>query len=194
MFLTIDTGTTNTRIYLVDGETVKDSIKINAGAGDTAKTGSNQILKESIQNGICRLLSDNTLKEQDICAVFASGMKSIGLTGALVDAMKGSQSIAMVSAAIGPWLMAIVCGSGNAAALAFNEVITPHAADFGMTVVQLGAVAQVAAGLGRTISPVAGGVIVIASIAGVNPIDICKRTFIPVCVALVVFTIGMYFF
>lgn len=127
-------------------------------------------------------------------AVFASGMKSIGLTGALVDAMKGSQSIAMVSAAIGPWLMAIVCGSGNAAALAFNEVITPHAADFGMTVVQLGAVAQVAAGLGRTISPVAGGVIVIASIAGVNPIDICKRTFIPVCVALVVFTIGMYFF
>jgi len=63
-----------------------------------------------------------------------------------------------------------------------------------MTGVQLGAVAQVAAGLGRTISPVAGGVIVIASIAGVYPIDICKRTFIPVCVALVVFTIGMYFF
>lgn len=127
-------------------------------------------------------------------AVFASGMKSIGLTDALVDAMKGSQSIAMASAVVGPWLMAIVCGSGNAAALAFNEVITPHAADFGMTVVQLGAVAQVAAGLGRTVSPVAGGVIVIASIAGVNPIDICKRTFIPVCIALAVFTVGMYMF
>lgn len=127
-------------------------------------------------------------------AVFASGMKSIGLTGALVDTMKGSESVAMASAVIGPWLMAIVCGSGNAAALAFNEVITPHAAGFGMTVVQLGAVAQVAAGLGRTISPVAGGVIVIASIAGVNPIDICKRTFIPVCIALAVFTVGMYLF
>lgn len=127
-------------------------------------------------------------------AVFASGMKSIGLTGALVETMQGSQSIAMASAVIGPWLMAVVCGSGNAAALAFNEVITPHAADFGMTVVQLGAVAQVAAGLGRTISPVAGGVIVIASIAGVNPIDICKRTFIPVCLALATFTAGMYLF
>lgn len=127
-------------------------------------------------------------------AVFASGMKSIGLTGALVDAMQGNQSIAMASAVIGPWLMAVVCGSGNAAALAFNEVITPHAANFGMTVVQLGAVAQVAAGLGRTISPVAGGVIVIASIAGVNPIDICKRTFIPVCLALGTFTAGMYLF
>ncbi len=127
-------------------------------------------------------------------AVFASGMKSIGLTGALVEAMKGSESVAMVSAVVGPWLMAVVCGSGNAAALAFNEVITPHAADFGMTVVQLGAVAQVAAGLGRTISPVAGGVIVIASIAGVNPMDICKRTFVPVCAALVIFTVGMYLF
>lgn len=127
-------------------------------------------------------------------SVFASGMKSIGLTGALIDAMKGSQSIAMASAVVGPWLMAVVCGSGNAAALAFNEVITPHAADFGMTVVQLGAVAQVAAGLGRTISPVPGGIIVIASIAGVNPMDICKRTFIPVCLALAVFTTGMYLF
>lgn len=48
-------------------------------------------------------------------AVFASGMKSIGLTGALVDAMKGSQSIAMASAVIGPWLMAIVCGHDGAA-------------------------------------------------------------------------------
>lgn len=127
-------------------------------------------------------------------AVFASGMKSIGLTGALVETMQGSESVAMASAVIGPWLMAVVCGSGNAAALAFNEVITPHAADFGMTVVQLGAVAQVAAGLGRTISPVAGGVIVIASIAGVNPIDICKRTFVPVCIALAAFTAGMYMF
>ena len=74
MFLTIDTGTTNTRIYLVDGETVKDSMKLRAGAGDTAKTGSSQFLKESIHNGICRLLSGNNLQEQDICAVFASGM------------------------------------------------------------------------------------------------------------------------
>ena len=84
-------------------------------------------------------------------ALFAAGMKSIGLTGALVDAMRGSQSVAMISAAVGPFLMAVVSGSGNAAALAFNEAITPHAADFGMTIVQLGAVAQIAAGIGRTI-------------------------------------------
>lgn len=127
-------------------------------------------------------------------ALFASGMKSIGLTGALVDAMKGSQSVAMISAAVGPFLMAVISGSGNAAALAFNEAITPHAADFGMTIVQLGAVAQMAAGIGRTMSPVAGGVIIIAGIAGVNPMEIAKRTALPCLVALVVMTFAMFAF
>lgn len=102
-------------------------------------------------------------------AMFASGMKAIGLTGALVDAMKGSQSVAMFAAAAGPFVMAAISGSGNAAALAFNQAITPNAADFGLTIVQLGAVAQIAAGLGRSMSPVAGGVIILAGIAGVNP-------------------------
>lgn len=125
-------------------------------------------------------------------ALFASGMKSIGLTGALVDAMKGSQSVAMFAAAAGPFTMAAISGSGNAAALAFNEAITPHAADFGLTVVQLGAVAQIAAGLGRTMSPVAGGVIILAGIAGVNPMEIVKRTALPCLVAVAVVTVAMF--
>lgn len=125
-------------------------------------------------------------------ALFASGMKSIGLTGALVDAMKGSQSVAMFAAAAGPFTMAAISGSGNAAALAFNEAITPHAANFGLTVVQLGAVAQIAAGLGRTMSPIAGGVIILAGIAGVNPMEIAKRTAIPCLVTVCVVTLLMF--
>ncbi len=125
-------------------------------------------------------------------ALFASGMTSIGLTGALVEAMKGSQSVAVFSAAAGPFIMAAISGSGNAAALAFNEAITPHAADFGLTIVQLGAVAQIAAGIGRSMSPVAGGVIILAGIAGANPIEIVKRTAIPCIVAVIVVTVLMY--
>jgi len=125
-------------------------------------------------------------------AVFAAGMNSIGLTGELVRLMKGSQSAAQIAAAVGPFVMAIVCGSGNAAALAFNEAITPHAHEFGMTIVQLGAVAQMTAGIGRSMSPIAGGVIVIAGIAGVSPMEICKRTALPCIVAAIVFTIVMY--
>lgn len=125
-------------------------------------------------------------------ALFASGMKSIGLTGALVDAMKGSQSVAMFAAAAGPFVMAAISGSGNAAALAFNEAITPNAADFGLTIVQLGSVAQIAAGLGRSMSPVAGGVIILAGIAGVNPMEIVKRTALPCLVTVVVVTLAMF--
>ena len=125
-------------------------------------------------------------------AMFASGMKAIGLTGALVDAMKGSQSVAMFAAAAGPFVMAAISGSGNAAALAFNQAITPNAADFGLTIVQLGAVAQIAAGLGRSMSPVAGGAIILAGIAGVNPMEVVKRTAIPAIVALIVVTLLMF--
>lgn len=127
-------------------------------------------------------------------AVFAAGMNSIGLTGELVDLMKASQSAAQIAAAVGPFVMAIVCGSGNAAALAFNEAITPHAHEFGMTIVQLGAVAQMCAGIGRSMSPIAGGVIVLAGIAGVSPMEACKRTALPCVVAAVVFTVVMYIF
>ncbi len=125
-------------------------------------------------------------------ALFAAGMKSVGLTGALVDAMKGSQSVAMFAAAAGPFTIAAISGSGNAAALAFNEAITPHAADFGLTIVQLGSVAQIAAGIGRSMSPVAGGVIILAGIAGVNPIEVIKRTALPCIAAVVVVTVGMF--
>lgn len=125
-------------------------------------------------------------------AMFASGMKAIGLTGALVDAMKGSQSVAMFAAVAGSFVMAAISGSGNAAALAFNQAITPNAADFGLTIVQLGAVAQIAAGLGRSMSPVAGGVIILAGIAGVNPMEVVKRTAIPAIVALIVVTLLMF--
>ena len=100
--------------------------------------------------------------------------------------------ILIAAAAVGPFLMAVVSGSGNAAALAFNEAITPHAADFGMTIVQLGAVAQIAAGIGRTMSPVAGGVIILAGIAGVNPMQVVKRTALPCVAAVIVTTIAMF--
>ncbi len=51
-------------------------------------------------------------------AVFTKGMELIGLTKALIDIMKGSEQIAKVAAGIGPLAIAVLCGSGDAAALA----------------------------------------------------------------------------
>lgn len=71
-FITIDCGTTNTRIALVDNMSVIRSIKLSIGAGRTAQTGNCDELKAEISNGIRQILGDTA--ESEISAVYASGM------------------------------------------------------------------------------------------------------------------------
>ena len=54
--------------------------------------------------------------------------------------------------------------------------MTPHAAEFGMTIDGLGYLAAMAGNFGRLSSPLAGGMILIAGVAGVNPMEVVKRT------------------
>jgi len=126
-------------------------------------------------------------------AVFTQGMDTIGLTGALIEKMKESQDVARYAASFGPFFLAVLSGSGDAAALAFNGAVTPHAAQFGFTITDMGSLATISGALGRTMSPVAGGAIVCATIAGVNPMEIAKRTapgmIIALFAVLIVFSI-----
>jgi len=126
-------------------------------------------------------------------AVFTQGMDTIGLTGALIEKMKESQDVARYAASVGPFFLAVLSGSGDAAALAFNGAVTPHAAQFGFTITNMGSLATISGGLGRTMSPVAGGAIVCATIAGVNPMEIAKRTapgmFLALIAVLIVFSL-----
>lgn len=108
-------------------------------------------------------------------SVFAKGMDVIGLTGTLIEAMKHSEHIAKIACTFGPFAMAVLSGSGDAATLAFNTAITPHAAQFGYGIIEMGSVAQISGALGRSMSPVAGAAIVCAGIAGVNTIELAKR-------------------
>jgi len=119
-------------------------------------------------------------------SVFTAGMAAIGITGALVEVMEGSEGAAGVASVVGPFLLAILSGSGDAATLAFNDAITPYAANFGMTIPQLGTTASLAGALGRTMSPVAGVAIVCASIAKVNPMELAKRNAPGMIVAAIV--------
>ncbi|MGL4978942.1 MAG: C4-dicarboxylate transporter DcuC, partial [Plesiomonas sp.] len=48
---------------------------------------------------------------------------------------------------------------------------------------------QLAAGIGRTISPITGVIVAVAGAAGVSPFDLVKRTAIPMLGALVVTTL-----
>ena len=116
--------------------------------------------------------------------VFAAGLKSAGLIDAFVAALKESNEIARWGGSFGPFLMGIITGSGDAATLAFNETVTPHAKDFGMTIEGLGGLAFLTGALGRTMSPLAGVTILVSGIAMVNPIDVIKRTAIPCIIAV----------
>lgn len=82
--------------------------------------------------------------------------------------------------------MAVLSGSGDAATFAFNEAVTPPAAQFGLTITELGNTVMCAAQLGRTMSPIAGVVILLAGMARVSPIDLVKRTAIPMIVTWLV--------
>ena len=98
--------------------------------------------------------------------------------------VKDSNDIARWGGSLGPWIMGVITGSGDAATLAFNETVTPHAKDFGMTIEGLGGLAFLTGALGRTMSPLAGVTILVSGIAMVNPIDVIKRTAIPCIIAV----------
>ena len=107
--------------------------------------------------------------------VFVAGMQAVGLVDALIVALKSTTELAKYAAALGPFFLAIITGSGDAATLAFNGAVTPHAEQFGMGIMQMGSLATLGGCLGRTMSPLAGAAIVCAGLAGVNPLEISKR-------------------
>ena len=116
-------------------------------------------------------------------SVFAAGLREAGVVDALIEALKQANEYARVGGALGTWAMAVLMGSGDAATFAFNEAVTPHAAEFGMTISELGNTVMCAAQLGRTMSPIAGVVILLAGMSQVSPIDLVKRTAVPMITA-----------
>lgn len=119
-------------------------------------------------------------------AVFVGGMNAIGLTDAFNEMLKTSGDAARWAAAFGPFVLAVIMGSGDAATLAFNEAVSPHAMQYGMTVMNMSCLANIAGAIGRTMSPLTGAVIVCSGIAGVPTMDIAKRTAPGMLVAIVV--------
>ena len=118
--------------------------------------------------------------------VFVAGLKALGLIKALIAWMLNSTGIVKIAATFGPFLLALISGSGDAATVAFNEAVTPHAAEFGISTMNMGSIAALGGTLGRTISPIAGATIICAGIAGVDPMDVCKRNALGIVCALLV--------
>ncbi len=71
-YITIDGGTTNTRITLIQDKELIDSIKLNIGARKSIEH--KELLKTEIKRAIEVLLEKNCLNEKDITCILASGM------------------------------------------------------------------------------------------------------------------------
>ena len=118
--------------------------------------------------------------------VFVSGLKALGAVDAFINVLITNPNVAAIGGTVGPFLLAIVTGSGDAAAIAFNEAVTPHADKFGMTIEKMGSLAALSGAIGRTMSPLAGSIIVCAGFAKVSTIDVAKRTSLSMICALIV--------
>lgn len=121
--------------------------------------------------------------------VFAAGLRAAGVIEVFVNYLTHANEVAKLGGSIGPFALAVLTGSGDAAAFAFNEAVTPHASKFGMQIDNLGYLAMMAAGIGRQASPLAGGIILLSGIAAVSPVEVVKRT----APAAVVMLISVYF-
>ena len=72
IYITIDGGTTYTRINLAKDRKIIASIKLDTGAYSNIENG--DLLKNKIKEAIDELLKSNSLKETDIVRILASGM------------------------------------------------------------------------------------------------------------------------
>lgn len=76
-------------------------------------------------------------------------------------------------------IISALMGSGNAAFFSFAPMVPEISKHIGSDVAVMMLPVQLSAGVSHTLSPIAGVIIAIAGIAGVSPVEIVKRTALP---------------
>lgn len=128
-------------------------------------------------------------------SVFAAGLKSIGAIDTLIAAgrMAGfgymGMTVIMTSIIV---LAAALTGSGNAAFISFAALAPDIAGGLGFNSLMLLVPMQLAAGIGRSMSPVSGVVIACSGLAEQSPIAVSKRTFIPMLGGFIVLLVTTF--
>lgn len=81
VFITIDGGTTHTRIYLLENGRLRDQKRRPVGVRNTAMDGNNKRLKRAVKEMLTDMLRENHIEFDDVEAVYASGMltSNVGL-------------------------------------------------------------------------------------------------------------------
>jgi len=119
--------------------------------------------------------------------IFSKGLIALGFISGLVQS---SQSMGLGGVGIGVvmtimiFLASMLMGSGNASFFAFAPLIPKIATKLSVSSTSMILPMNLAASMGRTVSPVAGVLIATAEIAGVSTLEIVKRNLIPLFAAL----------
>jgi len=120
---------------------------------------------------------------------FSKGLISLGAIDTLITSAQnaGFGGIGMMFVFVAIIIAAtLITGSGNATFFAFVPLAPKVAALSGIAPVLLVLPMNFVSNLARSLSPIAAVMIVVAGAAGLSPMDLAKRTFIPVAVATVV--------
>lgn len=124
-----------------------------------------------------------------ICAeFFATGLKTSGLIDILINSAQGVGAGMGAMTVLLTGIVSIVTfltGSGVGAYSSFAALAPDVAAGLGGSVEALVTPMQFASGMLRAMSPVAGVIIAVAGAAGVSPMAIVRRTWIPMIAGMV---------
>lgn len=127
--------------------------------------------------------------------IFSKGLISLGFIEGLIDLSQGL-GFGYIGIGITMTVMIFVAsmlmGSGNASFFSFGPLIPKIASKLGIDSLNMILPMQMAASMGRTVSPVAGVIIATAGIAKISTFAIVKRNLIPLFVALILMLITHY--
>jgi len=127
--------------------------------------------------------------------VFAAGLVNIGAVKSLTN---GVQSLGFnIYALIIIFCLVIagcafLMGSGNAAFFSFASLAPKLAESMGIPALSLVLPMQIMTSFGRVCSPITAAIVAIAGVADVNPVQVVKRTCIPMLAAVVINIIFLF--
>lgn len=121
--------------------------------------------------------------------VFARGLMISGAIAALIN---GGQALGLGGQAFTVLMSgiiasaAVVMGSGNAPFFAFAPLVPDVAAAVNVAPVTMILPMQFVVSIARSVSPITAVIVAVSGVAGLSPIDVVKRTAIPMAVTFVV--------
>ncbi|EBH9705686.1 C4-dicarboxylate transporter DcuC [Klebsiella pneumoniae] len=131
-----------------------------------------------------------------VCAdIYAQGLQKIGAVDYLLQSVQsaglGFTSMTLVMTAL-VGVTAVLTGSGVAAFFSFSGLAPSVAAKFGESAVNMILPMQLMAGMGRSISPVAGIIIAVSKAGECSPFMIVRRTLLPALAGIAAMLIANY--